>query len=269
MKHFVVIAISLLGLAVSLDAKDEVSMGNTDSTYVRPPAVAGTFYPGPPSEVVKMMAYFFHNARKPLISSKPIAIVVPHAGYVYSGQIAAGAYKILEGEEYATVIVISPSHTAYFRGVAAFDGRAYSTPLGQIPINRKLSESLASECDVVELSAQGHYKGPGRSEHALEVQLPFLQLTLGKFDLVALVMGDQDMPTCARLGESLAKVIGNNENILIVASSDLSHFHSSAAALKLDSVARNDIEALDYRALAEDLASGKREAFGRGAVFAA
>ena len=269
MKRFLVIAISLLGLAVTLDAKDEVSMGSVDSTYVRPPAVAGAFYPGSPSELVKMMADFFHNAHKPLISSKPFAIISPHAGYVYSGQIAASAYKILEGEEYETVIVISPSHTAYFRGVAAFDGRAYSTPLGEIPINRKLSERLASECDVIELSAQGHYKGPGRSEHALEVQLPFLQLALGKFDLVALVMGDQDMPTCARLGETLANVIGKNDKILIVASSDLSHFHSSTAALKLDSVARKDIEALDYRSLVEDLASGKTEACGGGPVIAA
>jgi hypothetical protein len=269
MGRLVVFAISLLGAAVSIDARDEVIMGNPDSTYVRPPAVAGAFYPAAPAELAKTLADFFHRAPKPRLASKPLAIIAPHAGYVYSGQIAAAAYKLLEGENYHTVVVISPSHAALFDAVVAFDGRAYSTPLGEVPINKAFSAKLAAACDVVELSGRGHLKGPGRSEHALEVQLPFLQLTLGKFDLVALVMGDQDPGTCARLGEALAEVIGQDDGVLIVASSDLSHFHSSSKASRFDSLARRDIETLDYHSLAENLATHKTEACGGGPIIAA
>jgi hypothetical protein len=244
-------------------------MVKPDSNYVRPPAVAGAFYPASPSELAKTLADFFHKAAKPQLVSRPIALIAPHAGYLYSGQIAAGAYKLLEGQEYKTVIIISPSHTAYFRGVSAFDCRAYSTPLGEVPINHEITHMLAASCDLIELSDQGHSKSSGRSEHALEVQLPFLQLTLGKFELVALVMGDQEMPTCARLGEALADIIAKNENVLIVASSDLSHFHVAADAQSLDSVARADIEAFDFHALADDLAAGETEACGGGPMIAA
>jgi AmmeMemoRadiSam system protein B/AmmeMemoRadiSam system protein A len=239
-----------------------------NSTYVRPPAVAGSFYPDSPTELLKLIAGFFHAAAKPQISYRPTAIIAPHAGYVYSGQIAAKGYKILEGEVYKTVIVISPSHAAYFRGVAAFDGKAYATPLGEIPINRELTEKIAAESDLIEISGKGHLKGAGRSEHALEVQLPFLQVTLGNFDLVALVMGDQDMQTCLALGKALAKSIGDDVNILIIASSDLSHFHDSAAALRLDSAAIEDIGNLDHAALAQDLLSQKTEACGGGPIIA-
>jgi len=240
-----------------------------DSTYTRPPAVAGAFYPGSPAELAKMMAGFFYASPKPRIATRPLAIISPHAGYAYSGQIAARGYKILEGEEYSTVIVISPSHTVYFSGVAAFGGKAYSTPLGDISINRVMTNRLVEECGLVRLSGEGHYEGGGRSEHALEVQLPFLQATLGKFALVALVMGDQDIHTSTELGRALAKVIAKNDSVLIVASSDLSHFHDSGAAAKLDSVAMINIQKLDYRSLAEDLAAHKTEACGGGPIIAA
>jgi MEMO1 family protein len=244
-------------------------MSNIDTSYVRPPAVAGSFYPGSSIELAKMLAQFFHDAPKPILSGKPLAIVSPHAGYIYSGAIAAKGYKIIEGEEYKTVIVISPSHTTYFKGVAAFGGKAYSTPLGEVPIDKELSQKIISHSDIVSFSEQGHFKGSGRSEHALEVQLPFLQTTLGKFSLVALVMGDQDINTCNSLGEAIAGAIGKRNDVLIVASSDLSHFHDGASAARLDSVVMRDIEKLNYHGLADDLSSDKAEACGGGPIIAA
>jgi AmmeMemoRadiSam system protein B/AmmeMemoRadiSam system protein A len=269
MKSLVTILILFLVSAVHAQSGQEIDMGNPDTNYIRPPAVAGSFYPGSPSELAKMLAVFFHEAPRPDISGKPVAIVAPHAGYIYSGQIAAKAYKILAGEEYKTVIVIAPSHTMYFKGVAAFDGKAYSTPLGDIPINRELTKKIVSGSDLIKISDQGHYKGPGRSEHALEVQLPFLQTTLGKFNLVALVMGDQDTFTCNSLGQAIGKAVGKSDDILIVASSDLSHFHDSKLAAQLDSMVRTDIERFDYRGLATDLATDKTEACGGGPIVAA
>ena len=243
-------------------------MGESDTTYIRPSAVAGSFYPGSPTELVKMIAELFSESPKPLVDGKPLAIIAPHAGYIYSGAIAAKAYKILEGEEISTVVIISPSHTVYFKGVAAFDGQAYSTPLGNIPIDRELTKSIA-QGNTVYLSNQGHGSAGGRAEHALEVQLPFLQTVIGKFRLVALVMGDQEYATCEALGTAIADAIGKRNDVLIVASTDLSHFHSADTARKLDSIIKHRIEEFDYRSLADDLDLQKTEACGGGPVIAA
>lgn len=245
------------------------NMSDSDTSYARPATVAGQFYPGSPSELAKTIAGMFYNAPKPKISGRPVALISPHAGYVYSGQIAARAYKILEGEDFSTVIVISPSHTVGFEGVTAFAGKSYSTPLGEIPIDHELTKAVASKSEAVYISNIGHLKTGARSEHALEVQLPFLQTTLGKFNLVALMMGQQDYGTCESLGEAIATAVGGRDDILIVASSDLSHFYDSKTARSLDSDLETRVAEFDYRGLAKDLASGKTEACGGGPIVAA
>lgn len=244
-------------------------MSSFDTTYVRPPAVAGMFYPESPSELAKMIAEFYSIAPKPQISGRPVAIISPHAGYVYSGAIAAKGYKVLEGESYSTVVVISPSHTAFFAGVSAFNGRAYSTPLGEIPIDMDLTSRIAEHSSLVSFSKSGHQVGSSRSEHALEVQLPFLQLALGEFKLVALIMGDQNYITCESLGQAIAQAIGKRNDVLIVASSDLSHFHDSKAAGKLDSIVTNCVRDFNYKLLYSNLENGKTEACGGGPIITA
>jgi MEMO1 family protein len=258
-----------MALAIGTNALGEDSVGSIDTSYIRPPAVAGSFYPGSPAELAKMLAQFFHAAPKPQIAGKPLALIAPHAGYVYSGAIAARAYKFLEGEEYQTVIIIAPSHTAYFKGVSAFGGKAYSTPLGEVPIDKELTRKIIAAGGPIMLSDIGHLISSGQSEHALEVQLPFLQATLGKFNLVALIMGDQDPLTCTALGEAIARAVGKRDDVLIVASSDLSHFHDQATASKLDSIIARDIEQYDYQQLSDDLQSQKTEACGGGPIVAA
>ena len=260
------IIMGIAALVTFVYAGSEELMGN--STTVRPPSVAGSFYPASPTELAKMLAGFFHDAPKPKIDGNPQAIIAPHAGYVYSGAIAAKAFKALQGEEYKTVIVISPSHTVYFKGISAYGGDAYSTPLGNIPIDKDLTQALVDD-KAVAISDNGHGVSGGRAEHALEVQLPFLQTVLGKFQLVALVMGDQDYRYCEQLGNSIAKAIGKRKDVLIVASSDLSHFHSADSALVLDSDLKHRVETFNYKGLAEDLSKGKTEACGGGPIIAA
>ncbi len=244
-------------------------MSNEERSYIRPASVAGAFYPESPSELAKMIAGQFYAAPKPAISEKPLVIISPHAGYVYSGGIAARGYKILQGEIFKTVIVISPSHTIYFAGVTVFGGTAYTTPLGEIPIDTELSERIATLSDRAEISNVGHVVSGGRSEHALEVQLPFLQTILGKFKLAAIMMGDQDLAACESLGKAIGGALAGRDDVLIVASSDLSHFHSSGDAKKLDSRVIKSLELYDYRGLAEALSAGKTEACGGGPIIAA
>jgi hypothetical protein len=239
-----------------------------DQAEVRKPAVAGMFYPANPVELSKTIASFYAEVEKTPVSGKPIALIVPHAGYPYSGKTAAKAYKLLEGETYDTVVVVSPSHTVFFKGSSVYAGDGYLTPLGTVEIDKKLSEKIVSiNPSSVYFSKMGHASGATRGEHALEVQLPFLQVVLGTFKLVAIVMGDQEEDSVRALGETLGAAL-KGTNTLMVASSDLSHFHSEKVARRLDSAVQAAVEANDPDLLLRTLESGKGEACGGGPMAA-
>ncbi|MEW6411225.1 MAG: AmmeMemoRadiSam system protein B [Candidatus Zixiibacteriota bacterium] len=241
-------------------------MSDQDSD-IRKPAVAGLFYPSSPVELTKTIAGLYASVEKASVDGTPIGLVVPHAGYPYSGHTAAKAYKLLEGESYDTVVVVSPSHRVFFKGSSVFDGAGYQTPLGVIEIDRELSRRIANIHPSVYFSNMGHASGSTRGEHALEVQLPFLQVVLGKFKLVAIVMGDQEEDSINSLGETLAAAL-KGTNTLMVASTDLSHFHSQKVAQRLDSAVREAVEKFDPDELVETLEDGKGEACGGGIVAA-
>ncbi len=230
--------------------------------------MAGSFYPSDPVELSKALAEMYSSVEKKVLPGRPIGIIAPHAGYTYSGRTAAMAYKQLEGMEYNTVVVISPSHTVFFQGASVYDGGAYQTPIGVVPIDLPLSNRIAQINPSIFLSNKGHTGGSVRGEHALEVHLPFLQLVLGKFRLVAIVMGDQELSTSQALGETLASAL-KGKNALIVASTDLSHFYPEKDARVLDSQIQKAIESYNPGQLHGAISSGKGEACGGGPVIAA
>ena len=161
-------------------------------TDIRKPAVAGSFYPADAGQLAKTIAEMFASVEKEAIVGRPFAVIAPHAGYPYSGKTAAKAFKLLEGEEYETVVIVSPSHMMFFKGCAVYGGGGYQTPLGVVETDYELASQIASIHPAVFFSNLGHATGGTRGEHALEVQLPFLQIALGKFKLVAIIMGDQE-----------------------------------------------------------------------------
>jgi AmmeMemoRadiSam system protein B len=228
---------------------------------IRPPAVAGMFYPSNPNELRQQIAELLQRVEKK-IQGKVRGIVSPHAGYMYSGFTAAHGYSALRGEKFDTVVVVSPSHREYFQSVSVYSGDAYETPLGVIQVNTKLRDELIAAGDFIVASERGH-----RTEHALEVQLPFLQEVLPPFTLLPIVIGDQQPEFCLKLGEALAKVL-KDENALLVASTDLSHFYSSDVADKLESVIIKDVEEFDYERLMHDLQTQRTEACGGGPTVA-
>ncbi len=238
-----------------------------DNLEIRHPAVAGAFYPANPVQLTKQIATFFAEAEKLSLKGRPIAAIAPHAGYMYSGRTAARAYKQLEGQSYDVVVVIAPSHTVFFQGASVYSGGAYQTPIGVADIDRDLSEAIAGINPSVYLSNKGHTGGSVRGEHSLEVQLPFLQQVLGSFKLVAIVMGDQEEATCVGLGEVLASAL-EGKNSLIVASTDLSHFHPEKEARALDGNILKAIEKFNPEMLLSILSSGRGEACGGGPVAA-
>ena len=243
------------------------SASSAESTKVRPAAVAGSFYPADPTELAKMVDGFLAKATPPPLTGV-VALVAPHAGYEYAGQVAAYSYALLKGLKFDRVVVIAPSHYEAFGFSSVYDGAAYTTPLGQVPVDRAFAAKLAAMSKSIRLSGLGHTPTPDKPEHALEDQLPFLQRVLGQFQLVPIVMGDQSYENCRALGLALAKLI-QGTNTLIVASSDLSHYHPYAEAEKIDHKTLKAIEEWDYLSMARNFDSRIWEACGGGPIIAA
>ena len=228
---------------------------------VRPPAVAGVFYPGDPGELARTIAGML-TPQQDVPPAGIRGIIAPHAGYAYSGPTAARAYGKLSRGGYDTVVIVAPSHREFFEYVSAYDGEAYITPLGTVSIDSGLRDALVSAAPVVRASAQGH-----GAEHAVEVHLPFLQTVLGAFSLLPLVIGHQRPEVCFALGDALGKVLRGRHGLL-VASTDLSHFHRDREAREIDAVTIGDVRGFDPRALMSHLSEGEAEACGGGPAVA-
>jgi AmmeMemoRadiSam system protein B/AmmeMemoRadiSam system protein A len=235
----------------------------------RQPAAAGGFYPSDPAELSKMIDGLLARAAAPELEGSVMGLVSPHAGYIYSGAVAAHAYCLLKGRNVERVVVISPSHVEAFSGVSVYDGEQYLTPLGPVSVDTEFALKLAGMKSSIRRSSRGHEtrSALGRGEHALEVQLPFLQRALGRFKLVPIVMGEQSYDTCRALGVSLAQLVQGPDTV-IVASSDLSHFHPYDEAVKLDRKVVNAIEDWDYLSLSRNFESRVWEACGGGPIVA-
>lgn len=235
--------------------KSEIKQGE-----IREPAVAGSFYPASPKSLSKQINDFLGAVPPKKIEGEITALITPHAGYIYSGQVAAYAYKLLTDNPFDKVIVIAPSHHVYFRGASIYAKGAFRTPLGLIPIDEDTSQKIMKESTAISFLPQAHVQ-----EHSLEVQLPFLQTVLKDFQLIPIVMGDQNLENCKILSEALYRAI-KGKKVLIVASSDLSHFYSYHQAVKLDNGVINRIRNFDPQGLARDIADGTCEACGGGPI---
>lgn len=195
---------------------------------VRPPAVAGQFYTDNPSELKAQVEEFLSQATPSAeIKGKPRILIVPHAGYAYSGQTAAAGFKTLVGQTYKTVILLGASHSAAFAGAAIFPEGTWETPLGQVEVDASLTREIADKNQQFHLNSQAH-----ALEHSLEVELPFLQVVLKDFRIVPILLGQIDESTEQKLAAALAAVM--EESTLLVVSSDLSHYPTREVAEKVD-----------------------------------
>lgn len=228
---------------------------------IRKPAVAGMFYPGNSETLEREVAVFLESAHPERNVNEIYGLVAPHAGYMYSGGVAARAYRQVMDRDYDVVVVISPSHHVYFEKISVYDGDYYETPLGLVPVEKDLSLALADADPQIIYSSIGH-EG---QEHALEVQLPFLQHVLEDFKLIPVVMGNQNLENIIALSEGLSKVL-QGQKALIVASSDLSHYHSYDEAVRMDSIVVAHINNYTEENLYDDLVSGVCEMCGGGPV---
>ncbi|MEO5332487.1 MAG: AmmeMemoRadiSam system protein B [Magnetococcus sp. YQC-5] len=207
---------------------------------IRPPAVAGMFYPGDAKELRAMVQKLLNQA-PPVTAPDPVAMVVPHAGFVYSGLTAACAYKALAPapkQAPRRVFLLGPSHRVWLDGASVGNYEAFETPLGQIEVDQEVLECLAARPDISRDAV------PHRQEHSLETQLPFLQMTLVNFKIIPIVYGEIS-------GGHLADLVSFcwQPGDLIVASTDLSHHHSYDEARRLDGVSNQAVLTRDAKAM--------------------
>ncbi len=219
---------------------------------VRMPAVAGLFYPDDPAELRQTVLSFLARAAPgPVV---PKALIAPHAGYIYSGPVAASAYALLEPVKQVIrrVVLLGPSHRLPFSGLALSAAETFATPLGDIAVDREAVESIQVLSQVQVLDA-AH-----AMEHSLEVHLPFLQLALADFKLVPLVVGDA---TPAEVAEVIECLWGGRETLIVV-STDLSHYHDYDTARRIDAQTSARIESLVSPDIEPEQACGCRPVNG-------
>jgi AmmeMemoRadiSam system protein B len=226
---------------------------------VRRSVIAGSWYPGDPKRLRSMIGNFLDNVPSQQLEGELVGLVAPHAGYMYSGQVAAYAYAQLRDQAYPKVVVVSPVHRAYPGRFAVTDKLYYETPLGLVPVDAELVQAIERRIKLNRVSPD--------VEHSLEIQLPFLQYVLGDFGLAPIMMGEQDWDSASELGQALAEAT-DGDTALLVASTDLSHFHRYEVAVQLDQMVLDRITAYDPEGLARTLSMRKAEACGGGPVAA-
>lgn len=228
--------------------------------YIREPSVSGTFYPDNPKTLTRNIEAFLKNASFDAIEGEIIGIISPHAGYMYSGHVAAYGYKAIMGASYDTVIIIAPSHRSRFEGVAVLEKGGYRTPLGVVPVDETLAGEMVKLGSVVLPNVDAH-----SGEHSLEVQIPFLQVVLNDFAIVPLIMGSQEQRVCEALAVCLHETIKKTKKkVLVVGSTDLSHYYPYPEAVELDMVVKKHLDEYDMEGLLANLRKGTCEACGAG-----
>jgi MEMO1 family protein len=236
---------------------------------IRPAYAAGQFYERDPARLAAQIDLFLKNARPAVPTSERVrALIVPHAGHSYSGSTAACAYALVQGQPFETIVVIGPSHHAGFRGCSIYPQGGLATPLGVARVDAVLANALARESGFGYVPEAFFLPGAEVQEHSIEVELPFIQRALPGAKIVPVVMGAQTRATVQALAAALEKTCAG-KNVLVVASTDLSHFLSRAEAASTDAETISLIRAEKTGELLRRVEAGDNIMCGGGPVVAA
>jgi AmmeMemoRadiSam system protein B len=228
---------------------------------VRPAAVAGSWYPGSADAITREVDRYLESAVAAVPVGRLVGLVSPHAGLRYSGPVAAFGYNLLRARRPSTVVLVGPSHRVAFHGVALHARGAWETPLGRLELDEEAAAAIAAaRPDLVQDEPEVH-----RGEHSLEMQLPFLQRLLPQVRLVPLLMGSQSPSEIEGLALALAAAL-RGRDVVLVASSDLSHYEPAAVANRLDRLVTEAIARYDEAAILARLQTHDNVACGGGPV---
>lgn len=240
-----------------------------ESRRVRPSPIAGSWYPGGQKQLAATVDELMSRAPRPALPGRVVGLVAPHAGYPYSGAIAAHAYAQVQGATFDTVVLIGPDHRGASGAYGVADYRYFQTPLGLVEVDLALVERLGSMIALDRIEDD--------EEHSLEIQLPFLQRALGPFTLVPIMMGYPLMPrfgeagwkACQLLSDALIKALQGRDAVLLVASTDLAHLYDYNETVRYDRVFMDLVAGFDAERLARALLEGRCHACGGAAVVTA
>ncbi len=245
--------------------------GNNLSTKIRKPAFAGQFYPGDSSKLSKAIDYFLQDAIKDDLG-KPIALLAPHAGYIYAGQIIADSYNQIKNYKYDLIVILGTNHTtAGFNKIGIYPGTGFQTPLGVAEIDTQAAEELIKADEDCVYNEEIHAQ-----EHSIEVQLPFIQDIFPNVKILPVVVGEPDIKLCTKFGNTLASIL-RNRNALIVASSDLSHYPAFEDAIGVDKKTLEAVSSMNPEFFEKEIGTNMSEdisnlatcACGKGPIIAA
>ncbi|MBD3168628.1 MAG: AmmeMemoRadiSam system protein B [candidate division Zixibacteria bacterium] len=236
------------------------SVGFCSTRY---PAVDGRFYPGDKNRLKQKINQLLENVPdQPQVEGKIVSLIVPHAGYIYSGQTAAYGYKLISGLGYDAIIIVGVSHRQPFTGSSVWKEGAYITPLGSTPVAVEIAREMMNFSPRITFRKEVHIR-----EHSVEVQVPFIQYSHPGVPIVPVLTGDRDEKSIDALADALVEV-SRNRNILLIASTDLAHYVSREKAYSMDEAGIESIINLDYSGFLNKLKSGKTQFCGGSAVAA-
>lgn len=230
--------------------------GTTDcfAQDIKQPNVAGEFYPADPQELSIKIDALLITAKPEAVEGEIFALISPHAGYGYSGQTAAHGYKLIKGKPYKTVVIIGTSHRFGFAGASVYPEGFFRTPLGNLEIDKEFTQKLLNKDSEITFEPLAFAK-----EHSVEVELPFLQRALSGFKIVPIVTGDCSLVTCRKLSDLLKAAIGNRQDVLVVASSDMYHGYDYQEAELIDNNTLIFLKNMDAEGLYYGLREGKAQ----------
>lgn len=231
------------------------------SATERSSAFAGSWYPGTASAIADEVDGYLKGAGDVSIPGRLVALVSPHAGLRYSGPVAAHGYGLLEGRGGGTVVLVGPSHRAAFDGLAVYAEGAWVTPQGAVAVDEELARALVASSPAIVDAPEVH-----SHEHSLEMQMPFLQRVVPDLQIVPVMMGTQSRGEVEELATGLAEVLRGRDDVLLVASSDLSHFEPAEVANQVDGVVVEHVGAFDADGLMKRLETHDNVACGGGPI---
>jgi AmmeMemoRadiSam system protein B len=242
----------------------------------RYPIVNGLFYPDSKEDLENIIQGYIEKVDKEKLlenvieqtgltdagERSPLVVIAPHAGYIFSGRVQAYSYCLIKDLDIQTAVIIGPAHQKHFKGLSVNLDNVYKTPAGLIEVDLELAELLVLQDSKIASNQEAHLR-----EHSIEVQLPFLQIIQPEVKIVPILIGDQNWETSEILKNALISVTKKTgKKIVIIASTDLSHYHPHVEAQSLDKVLRSDVMNMDPRAFYKNVQEGNSEACGFGGM---
>jgi AmmeMemoRadiSam system protein B/AmmeMemoRadiSam system protein A len=224
---------------------------------VKNPNVAGAFYPDNPEELSLMIDRFLKEVNPSSIKGEIFGLILPHAGYIYSGRTASFGYKLIKDKPYTTIIIIGPSHYYGFKGISIYPEGKFRIPLGDIEIDKEFTKKILFKDRYIIFEPKAFEK-----EHSVEVQLPFLRRVLGDFKIVPVVMGEMDLEILKRFVLILKEAVGERKDILVIASSDMYHGYDYQLCSLIDNLTLNYLKNMDVEGLHKAILEGKAQLCG-------